>query len=124
MEASQQPAAKRWAGGLYHNVGYAHFLAGRQDEAIANYRKSLAVHEAAGRAVNVRIAHWMIARSLRAQGQLQEALAIQQRLEREWDAAGEPDPYVYEELEHLHRALGDDVEAARYATLLAQASAK
>ena len=115
MEASSQPAAKGWAGSLYNNVGYAHHLAGRYDEAISNYRKSLAAHEAAGRTENVRIAHWMIASSLRAKGELQEALAIQQRLEREWDAAGKPDPYVYEELEHLHRALGNEAEAARYA---------
>ena len=115
MEASDQAEAKRWAGSLYNNVGYAHHLAGRYDEAIANYRKSLAVHEAAGRTANARIAHWMIASSLRAKGVLLDALAIQQRLEREWDADGKPDPYVYEELEHLHRALGNEGEAARYA---------
>jgi tetratricopeptide (TPR) repeat protein len=115
MEASAQPEARRWEGSLYNNVGYALQLAGRHDEALGYYRKSLAAHERAGRAANVRIAHWMIASTLRAQGKLQDALAIQQRLEREWDAAGEPDPYVYEELEALHRALGDEPQALRYA---------
>jgi tetratricopeptide (TPR) repeat protein len=118
MEASTQADAKKWAGSLYNNTGYALQQAGRHDEAIAHYRKSLAVHEAAGRTVNVRIAHWMIASALRAQGKHAEALAIQQRLEKEWDAAGEPDPYVYEELEHLHRALGDEARAKHYAEKL------
>jgi tetratricopeptide (TPR) repeat protein len=115
MEASTQPAAKKWAGALYNNVGYAHHEAGRDDLAIDFYRKSLAAYEAAGRDSDVRIEHWMIANALRTQGKLQEALAIQQSLEREWDAAGEPDPYVYEELESLHRALGDEKLAQRYA---------
>jgi tetratricopeptide (TPR) repeat protein len=115
MEASTQPAAKNWAGPLYNNVGYAHHEAGRDDEAIDFYRKSLAAYAAAGRDSDVRIEHWMIANALRTQGKLQEALAIQQRLEREWDAAGEPDPYVYEELEALHRALGDGRLAQQYA---------
>jgi hypothetical protein len=48
-------------------------------------------------------------------GRLQEALAIQLRLEREWEAAGEPDPYVWEELEHIYRALGDEPKAQFYA---------
>lgn len=115
MEASAQPDAKKWEGSLYNNIGYALHLAGRYDEAIGYYRKSLAAYERQGRPANVRIAHWMIASTLRAQGKLQEALAIQQRLEREWDEAGEPDPYVYEELEALHRALGNEQLAAQYA---------
>ena len=43
----------------------------------------------------------MIAWTLRALGRLNEALEIQPRLEREYDEAGEPDPYVFEELELL-----------------------
>jgi hypothetical protein len=39
--------------------------------------------------VNVRIAHWMIARTLRDMKRFDEALAIQLRLEREWAAAGD-----------------------------------
>jgi tetratricopeptide (TPR) repeat protein len=115
MEASSQPEARKWAGSLYNNVGYAHHLAGRDDDAIVCYRKSLAAYEREGRPANVRIAHWMIANALRTQGRLHEALAIQQRLEREWDEAGEPDPYVYEELEALHRSLGNEPLARHYA---------
>lgn len=118
MEASDQPEAKKWAGSLYNNVGYAHHLAGRYDEALANYRKSLDAHEKANRPVAVRIAHWMIAHTYRAQKRWQEAIDIQLRLEREWEAAGAPDPYVYEELEHLYKATGNAERAAHYGAKL------
>lgn len=60
----------------------------------------------------------MIARTMRAQGRWQEAINVQLRLEREWNEAGQPDPYVYEELEHLYRATGDTGRAEEYAAKL------
>ena len=68
MEASSQEEAKKWEGSLRNNLGYAYHLAGRYDEAIAQFRLSLAAYERSGRAANARIAHWMIARTLRFQG--------------------------------------------------------
>ena len=118
LDGSTQEEAKKWEGSLRNNVGYAYHLAGRYDEAIAQFRLSLAAYERSGRADNVRIAHWMIARTLRHQGKLQEAIAIQLRLEREWAAAGEPDPYVFEELEKLYRETGDPARADAYAARL------
>jgi tetratricopeptide (TPR) repeat protein len=121
LDRSTQQEAKKWEGPLRNNVGYAYHLAGRYDEAIAQFRLSLAAYERAGRADDVRIAHWMIARTLRHQGKLQEAIAIQLRLEREWAAAGEPDPYVFEELEKLYRETGDAARADAYAARLKEA---
>jgi tetratricopeptide (TPR) repeat protein len=115
MENSSQPDAKKWEGSLRNNVGYANHLLGNCEEALVQYRLSLVAHEQAGRAANVRIAHWMIARTLRTQGRLQEAIEIQLRLEREWNEASHPDSYVYEELAHLYRATGDLVLADEYA---------
>ena len=66
----------------------------------------------------------MIARTLREQGKTQEAIAIQLRLEREWAAAGEPDPYVFEELEKLYRATGDAARADAYAAKLRESRGK
>ncbi len=57
----------------------------------------------------------MIAWTLRALERLQEALEIQLRLEKECDQAGEPDPYVFEELELLYRALNNGEQASFYA---------
>ena len=118
MQSSTQPDAKGWEGALRNNAGYANHLLGNHDEAIAQYRLSLAAHQRSNRPANVRIAHWMIARTLRAQGQYRDAIEIQLRLEREWNEAGTPDPYVYEELEELYRATGDVALADRYAARL------
>ena len=51
----------------------------------------------------------MVAWTLRALGRMDEALDIQLRLEHECEAAGAPDPYVFEELEILYRARNDTV---------------
>ena len=56
----------------------------------------------------------MIARTHRDQKKYGEAITIQLKLERAWDADGEPDPYVYEELEHLYREVGNEALAQQY----------
>ena len=45
-------------------------------------------------------------------------------LEREADAAGQPDPYVFEELEALYREKGDLSKAQHYAARRAAASGR
>jgi hypothetical protein len=57
----------------------------------------------------------MIAWTVRALGRLNEAVEIQLRLEKECDEAGEPDPYVFEELELLYQALNHKEKAEFYA---------
>lgn len=118
IEGSSQEETRKWEGPLRNNLGYAYDEAGRHDDAIAQFRLSLAAYERAGRADEARIAHWMIARTLRHQGKRQEAMAIQLRLEREYAAAGAPDPYVFEELEKLYRESGDAARADAYAARL------
>jgi tetratricopeptide (TPR) repeat protein len=118
VEGSSQAGAKKWEASLRNNVGYAQHLLGRYDEALTQFRLSLAARERDGNVRGARIAHWMIAWTLRAQAKFQEAIDIQLRLEREWDQAGDPDPYVFEELEHLYRATGDSARAEHYATRL------
>jgi tetratricopeptide (TPR) repeat protein len=123
MEGSSQADARKWEGSLRNNVGYANHLLGNYDAALAQYRLSLAACERANRPTNVRIAYWMIARTLRAQERYQEALDIQLRLEQEWREAGQPDPYVYEELEQLYRATGNIALAHDYAEKLKSSAA-
>ncbi|WP_374400150.1 tetratricopeptide repeat protein [Niveibacterium sp.] len=115
MEASPQAEAKRWEGSLRNNIGYALHLQGRYDEAMTQLRLALAAREREGKPERIREAWWMIAWTLRAQGKLDDALAIQLRLEREWDAAGKPDADVFEELELLYRAKGNAARAAEFA---------
>lgn len=115
MQASDQPGAKKWEASLLNNTGYALYLLERYEEALDEFQQALALRERDGSPQSVRIAHWMIAWTLRAMGRLDEAIAIQLRLEEECDVAGEPDPYVFEELETLYRAMGDEQKAAFYA---------
>ncbi|MEO6928159.1 MAG: tetratricopeptide repeat protein [Casimicrobiaceae bacterium] len=122
MAGSEQADARKWEGSLRNNIGYARHLQGDYESALAEFRLSRAAHERTGRVPNVRIADWMIAWTYRAQKKYAEALAMQLDLERAFDADGEPDPYVFEELEHIYRALGDEPRAQHYASKLKAAS--
>lgn len=115
MQSSSQREAKNWEGSLRNNTGYALYLLERYEDALSEFEQALAVRQQDGKPQPIRIAYWMIAWTLRALGRLDEALEIQLRLEKEWDAAGEPDPYVFEELEYLYQALDDSQRAEYYA---------
>jgi len=115
MNSSSQEDARRWAGALHNNTGYALHQLGRYEEALSEFNLALAVRERDGNPRAIRIARWMIAWTLRALGHVNEAMAIQLRLEQEWNEAGEPDPYVFEELEQLYRSLNNHEQADYYA---------
>ena len=112
---STQAAAKQWEAPVRHNVGYALHQLGRYDEALAQFRQAVVLREQGGDAQALRVAHWMVAWTLRSLKRNDEALDIQLRLEREADAAGQPDSYVFEELEILYRDRIDAAKAAYYA---------
>lgn len=114
MERSNQAEAKNWEGSLRNNIGYAKRQKGDYEAALQEFRLSKAAYEKAKRTRNARIADWMIARTYRDQKEYKKALAIQLALERAWDAAGEPDPYVFEELQLLYQVLGDTQRAQHY----------
>ena len=112
--ATQQPEARRWETMLRHNTAYALHQAGRLEEALALFQANIEPTQRRGNAEKTRIAHWMVAWTLRALKRFDEALVIQLRLERENDADKTPDPYVFEELAHLYRARQDGERAAFY----------
>lgn len=114
VEASTQPAAMRWEASIRNNLGYALHQLGRYDEALTQFKAAVAIRERGTDAEATRAAHWMVAWTLRALGRSDEALDMQLRLERECDAAGQPDPYVLEELEKLYRDKGDIERAQHY----------
>ena len=116
--ASTQTAARHWQAVLHNNKGVALNQLKRHDEALAEFRTALPLYEAGGTTSYIRIAHWMIANTLRLMGRLDEARDIQLRLEREFDADQEPDPYVFEELEAIYKAQGNAERAAHYAARL------
>jgi tetratricopeptide (TPR) repeat protein len=110
VESSTQPAAKRWEASIRNNLGYALHQLNRYDEALIQFNAAVALREQGTNAEATRAAHWMVAWTLRALGRSDEAL----RLERECDDAGQPDPYVFEELEILYREKGDTGRAQHY----------
>jgi len=117
-KASTQPEARRWEATLRNNRGVALNELKRHDDALAELKTALQLTEAGGNAIDIRVAHWMVANTLRLMGRLDEAREIQLRLEREWEADKDPDPYVFEELEAIYKAQGNAERAAHYAALL------
>lgn len=115
VEASKQPAATRWEASIRNNLGHALHQQGRYGEALVQFREALAIRERGTNAASTRIARWKVAWTLRAMDRNVEAIAIQLRLEQECDAAGEPDPHVFDELVLLFRAKGDEARAGHYA---------
>ena len=120
--SSQQPDAKRWEASIRNNVGYALHQLGRYSEALIHFQKALAIRERGTNAEATRVARWMVAWTLRSLDRSDEALQIQLTLEKDADAAGKPDPYVFEELEALYRKAGNLTKAQHYAERKADAS--
>ena len=94
-ESSTNERAKNWLGSLYNNLGWSYF--GKKDfkQAFAIFRRGMDWHISKGHERQAGIAKWSIARTLRALGKVEEALKMQQELEKE---NKNPDAYNYEEL--------------------------
>lgn len=122
--SSTQADATRWEASVRNNVGYALHQLGRFSEALSQFQQALAIRERGMNARATRVARWMVAWTLRSLMRSEEALEMQLALEREADAAGQPDPYVFEELEALHREKGDLSRAQHYAARKAAASGR
>lgn len=123
--ASTQPEGRRWEASIRNNLGLSLRALGLHAESLPHFERALALREAAG--ANPRqpyVARWLLAHSLRLAGRLDDALAHQTLLEGRMHVVGDPDPHVLEELELIHRALGDAARAEAYATRLAAARRK
>jgi tetratricopeptide (TPR) repeat protein len=110
--ASADPRARRWAGSLHNNIGWTHF--GREDYATAlqHFEQALQCRIEQEKTADIRVARWCVAKSLRMLNRAQEALEIQRELRAEWEADGQPDGYVDEELGECLLALGREEVAA------------
>ena len=112
--ASELPRAIRWRASIANNMGSTERERGNLDAAARHFDAALKALQANGTPLQVRMAWWQVANVKRLQGKLDDALAIQLRLEQEMLAAKEPDEYVYEELAALNTALMRPDEAAKY----------
>jgi tetratricopeptide (TPR) repeat protein len=105
--ASSSDRGRNWKWSLLNNLGWTHFNIGDFNAALSTFQSALAFQEqGAGDAIRIRIARWAVARSLRALGRYDEALAIQQDL-IQYPEQG----YVSEELGELLLLLGRSDEA-------------
>jgi tetratricopeptide (TPR) repeat protein len=116
-EASPHPESQRWRGTLYNNIGWTYHDQGQYAQALSLFQRGLEWRSARRSGpkddAEIRIARWSVARTLRSLGEFEQALAMQEALERDCAAAGEPDGYVFEELGENLQALGraDDARA-------------
>ena len=78
-----------------------------QPAGLAFFEDAIAFRKEQGKADEIRVAEWCFARALRSMGRLEDALAIQERLESE----GTEDGFVAEELGELLVLLGRKTEA-------------
>jgi tetratricopeptide (TPR) repeat protein len=105
--ASKDPKARSWRGSLLNNLGWSYCDRKDYRKALALFEEALAFRKEQGKLAEIRTAEWCVARTLRSLGRLEEALAIQQRLE----SAGGDDGFVFEELGELLLLLGRKEES-------------
>ncbi|MCH8261237.1 MAG: tetratricopeptide repeat protein [Planctomycetes bacterium] len=109
--SSSDPDAQRWTGSLCNNIGWSHHSNGEYDKALIYFEQALQHRRAQGKADDIRIARWCIARCLRSLDRVEEALAVQRELEQQIAEIEDPDGYIYEELAECLQALGRTDEA-------------
>ncbi len=111
-ESSDDPDAQRWKGSLYNNMGWTEHDAGRLDEALDLFVRSVAFREQQGDEGGLFIARWTVARVKRSLGRLDEALEEQLSLQADMAAAGhDEDGYNSEELGEILLEMGRGDEA-------------
>ncbi|MHC4414048.1 MAG: tetratricopeptide repeat protein [Planctomycetota bacterium] len=110
-ESSSDPDARRWKGSLCNNIGWTHHDRGEHARALELFEAALAHRREQGKAKDVRVARWCVARCLRSLARPAEALAIQRELEAEVAETDAPDGFVEEEIAECLHALGDAEEA-------------
>lgn len=113
-ESSPSPAAQRWLGSLYNNIGWTHHDQGDYALALEIFTKGHAWRAKRNQPRATRIARWSMGRAMRSLGRFAEALALQEDLARQWEEAEEKDGFVFEELAECLLALGREEEARGY----------
>lgn len=118
-EQSKDPKAQKWLGSLYNNLGWTYHDLKQYDQALDLFLRGLLWRESVNDESGAFVARWSVARTYRSLGQLDEALALQQRLLDEINNSDNklpPDGYVLEEIAECLLALGKDKQAKPYFT--------
>lgn len=113
-ESSDQEKARGWLGSLYNNTGWSYHELGDYASALDMFQKAEAIRKLKRSVPEIRIAQWCVARTLRSLKRIEEALSKQMALKAEFEAAGEGDGYVFEEIGECLLALNRAQEAQPY----------
>ena len=97
-EASEDGRVAKWPGSLHNNIGWTFHEQGNYERALGHFRQALVWRERQAASDTIRIARWCIARCLRSLGRVDEALAMQQALLADYEAAGARSGFTFEEL--------------------------
>jgi len=111
---SPDPRARRWAGSLANNMGWARHDAGAYADALALFESALEARRRDGRPQEVIVARWCVARCERSLGKTEAALGEQLALQAELEAVGSSDGYVLEEIGECLLELGRPDDARPY----------
>jgi tetratricopeptide (TPR) repeat protein len=100
-ESSVQPRARKWLGSLHNNMGWLLHDQGRFAEALTHFEQALMHRVASGTIEDQFIARWCIARCLRSQHRVDEALRMQREIAADRIRHGlQPDRFVEDEINH------------------------
>ena len=105
-ERSTDERARRWRASLYNNIGWTYFDRKDYARAMEVFEKAVALRREQDQPRELRVARYCVAKTLRVQGKLDEAVAIDRQIIAEAEAAGEPDGYFEEELAECLHAQG------------------
>ena len=110
-ERSGDERARRWRASLYNNIGWTYFDQKDYGRAMAVFEKAVILRREQDQPRELRVARYCVAKTLRMQGRLDEAVGIDRQIIEEAQAAREPDGYFEEELAECLHAQGKADEA-------------
>ena len=110
-ERSTDERARRWRASLYNNIGWTYFDQKDYDRAMEVFQKAVALRREQNQPRELRIARYCVAKTLRMQGKLDEAIAIDRQIIEDAQSARESDGYFFEELAECLFAQGNVEEA-------------
>jgi tetratricopeptide (TPR) repeat protein len=113
-EAATNEMARDWLGSLLNNTGWSFYELGEYDMALDLFQKALAFRISKGVPNPIFIARYCVGKCLRAMGQIEQALELQQELEKDHLQMGSDPGYVYEEIAECLHSLGREDEAKPY----------
>lgn len=112
IEKTSDERAKNWLGSLLNNTGWTYFDKGDYETAMEYFQKNVVYHTERNHPTQLRIAKWCVARTLRAQNKIDEALKMQIDLLESVGATEANDGYGMEELGELY-LLKNDIENSK-----------